>query len=46
VILGKPLDVSAEASGLRPRTAATELTAKLERTIKELMTTAAPTKSV
>ncbi|MDB5323773.1 MAG: phospholipid/glycerol acyltransferase [Phycisphaerales bacterium] len=37
VVLGRPLDVSTEASGLRPRAAATELTGKLERTIKELM---------
>jgi hypothetical protein len=39
VILGAPLDVSAETANLRPRTAATELTAKLERTIKSLMST-------
>jgi len=39
VILGQPLDVSAETANLRPRTAATELTAKLERTIKSLMST-------
>jgi 1-acyl-sn-glycerol-3-phosphate acyltransferase len=37
VVLGKPLDVSAETTGLRPRTAATELTGKLEKTIKGLM---------
>jgi len=39
VIFGPPLDVSAETANLRPRTAATELTAKLERTIKSLMST-------
>jgi len=37
VLLGQPLDVSAETSGLRPRAAATELTGKLEKRIKELM---------
>jgi 1-acyl-sn-glycerol-3-phosphate acyltransferase len=37
VVLGRPLDVSDEAKGMRPRAAATELTGKLEHTIKELM---------
>jgi 1-acyl-sn-glycerol-3-phosphate acyltransferase len=37
VILGAPLDVSAETAGKRPRTAAGELTGKLERAIGGLM---------
>jgi 1-acyl-sn-glycerol-3-phosphate acyltransferase len=41
VVIGVPLDVSAETNGLRPRTAATELTGKLERAIKGLMKEAA-----
>jgi hypothetical protein len=41
VILGHPIDVSAESHGLRPRAAATALTCKLEKTIKELMVAAA-----
>jgi 1-acyl-sn-glycerol-3-phosphate acyltransferase len=41
VLLGPPLDVSAATTGLRPRAAATALTAKLEDTIKTLMTHAA-----
>jgi hypothetical protein len=41
VVLGRPLDVSDEGKGMRPRAAATELTGKLERTIKELMAGAA-----
>jgi hypothetical protein len=38
VLLGKPLDTAAETNGLRPRTAATELTAKLDKQIRALMT--------
>jgi 1-acyl-sn-glycerol-3-phosphate acyltransferase len=41
VLLGHPIDVSAETHGLRPRAAATALTGKLEKTIKELMVAAA-----
>jgi hypothetical protein len=41
VLLGHPIDVSAESHGLRPRAAATALTGKLEKTIKELMVAAA-----
>ena len=41
VILGAPLDMSAHVTGVRPRTAATELTAKLEHSIRELMSLAA-----
>lgn len=37
VMMGKLVDVSAETGGKRPRTAAGELTAKLEGAIKELM---------
>jgi hypothetical protein len=44
VILGAPLDMSAHVTGMRPRAAATELTAKLEAAIRDLMTlTASPT---
>jgi hypothetical protein len=39
VILGPPIDVAAETTHLRPRAAATQLTTKLESTIKSLMTT-------
>lgn len=41
VILGAPLDMSAHVTGVRPRAAATELTAKLEHAIRDLMTLAA-----
>jgi 1-acyl-sn-glycerol-3-phosphate acyltransferase len=37
VILAPPIDVAAETATLRPRAAATQLTAKLETTIKTLM---------
>jgi 1-acyl-sn-glycerol-3-phosphate acyltransferase len=37
VILGPPIDVAAETTNLRPRAAATQLTTKLENTIKTLM---------
>jgi hypothetical protein len=37
VLLGKPLDTATETNGLRPRTAATELTAKLDKQIRGLM---------
>jgi hypothetical protein len=37
VVLGRPLDISVEGKGMRPRAAATELTSKLERAIRGLM---------
>ena len=45
VLLGAPIDVSAETHGLRPRAAATELTTKLETAIKNLMKVNATTDS-
>jgi hypothetical protein len=41
VMIGSPIDMSAEGSAQRPRAAATELTAKLEKEIRGLMVEAA-----
>ena len=43
VVLGRPLDVSVQGKGSRPRVAATELTGKLEAAIRELMKAATAT---
>jgi 1-acyl-sn-glycerol-3-phosphate acyltransferase len=37
VLLGPPIDVASETKGKRPRAAATELTKKLETTLRDLM---------
>jgi hypothetical protein len=41
VIIGSPIDMSAEGNGQRPRAAATDLTGKLETVIRGLMAEAA-----